>query len=99
MRLMAIGGAFFAQTQALMHAEAMLFVDDDQAERGEFDPLLKQGMRADDDGRVSFANPFQHGAAGFAGLSPPWEPDGHTQGFEPPPKRPRMLFHQTPRRR
>ena len=31
-----------------MHPEAMLFVDDDEAQAGEADALLEQGVRADD---------------------------------------------------
>src|ERR1700686_2551077 len=77
-----------------MYAEAMLFVDDDQSERGEFDALLKQGMSADDDGRVSFANTLQQDAAGFAGLPPGEERHGHTQAFEPAPKILLMLVGQ-----
>ncbi len=59
MRLMPMERAFFAQAQALMHAEAMLLVDDDQGERGELDALLKQRMCADDDGRMPGADPLQ----------------------------------------
>ena len=41
--------AFGAERQALMHAEAMLLVDDGEAEIAEADALLKQRMCADDD--------------------------------------------------
>ena len=70
MRLMAVRRAFFAQRQALMHAEAVLLIDDDQRQRGEFDALLKQRVRADDQRRVPLANALEHGAARLAGLPP-----------------------------
>ena len=37
---------FRFQAQALMHAEAVLLIDDDQGERGKLDVFLKQGMGA-----------------------------------------------------
>ena len=39
---------FLHQLEALHHAEAVLFVDDDQPQFGEFDFLLDQGVGADD---------------------------------------------------
>ena len=57
---MAVGRAFLAQAQALMHAEAMLLIDDHQGQRGERDALLKQRMSADDDGGVPRADAFEH---------------------------------------
>ena len=94
MRLMTVGGALFAQAQALMHAEAMLLIDDDQGERGEFDAFLKQSMSADDDGRVPVANALKDGAARLAGLPPGQKRDGHVQGLEPAPEILRMLIGQ-----
>ena len=41
--------ALGAQGVALLDAEAVLLVDDDQPEVGELDALLQQGVRADDD--------------------------------------------------
>ncbi len=41
--------ALFPQCHALMHAETVLLVDDDEGESLESDPLLKQGMRADNE--------------------------------------------------
>ena len=54
MRLRASGrvGAFQAQREALMHAEAMLLVDDREPELAEIDLLLKQRVRADRDLRL-----------------------------------------------
>ena len=77
-----------------MHAEAMLLVDDDQGERGELDALLKQGMCADDDGRMPGANPLQDGAARLAGLPPGQQRHGNPQRLEPAPKILRMLVGQ-----
>ena len=37
-----------AQEVALLHAEAVLFVDDDNAERGERDALVDEGVGAHD---------------------------------------------------
>ena len=39
------------QRVALLDAEAVLLVDDDQAEVGEVDALVEQGVGADDDAR------------------------------------------------
>ena len=44
---------FLHQLQALHHAEAVLFVHDDQAEIFEFDAVLNQRVRSDDELRVS----------------------------------------------
>ena len=41
--------ALGAQGVALLDAEAVLLVDDDEAEVGELDAFLQQGVRADDD--------------------------------------------------
>ncbi len=41
--------ALGAERQALVHAEAVLLVDDGKAEVAERDVLLEQRMRADDD--------------------------------------------------
>ena len=55
MRLAPVVGAFLAQRQALMHAEAVLLVDDRERERGELHALLKQRVRADDERRAAVA--------------------------------------------
>ncbi len=49
--------------QALVHAEAVLLVDDSEAEIAEGDVLLEQGVRADDDGDRAFRQPQQGRAA------------------------------------
>jgi hypothetical protein len=51
MRLAAVLRALFAQAQALMHAEAMLLIDDHQGERGELDAFLEQRVGADHERR------------------------------------------------
>ena len=52
MRIATGGQALLAQQQALVHAEAMLLVDDHQAEPLELDAFLKQRVRADRDLRL-----------------------------------------------
>ena len=47
MRAAVTDRALLAQRQALVHAEAMLLVHDDEAEIGKCDILLKQRVRAD----------------------------------------------------
>ena len=49
MREAAALAAFLLQQQALLHAEALLFVDDHECERVEFHFFLEQRMRADDE--------------------------------------------------
>ena len=45
-----------------MHAEAVLFVDDDEGEAGVADLFLKDGMRADDEVGAAVGNGLQAGA-------------------------------------
>ena len=100
MRLMAVRGAFFAQAQALVHAEAMLFIDDDQRERREFDAFLKQGMRADDDGGMSGADALRaRRSRALPVCRPGQQRHRDSQGLEPAPKILRMLIGQQFRRR
>ena len=49
-------GAFLAQRQALMNAEAVLLVNNGQAEIMEFDAFLKQRMGADNNLRAAIGN-------------------------------------------
>ncbi len=93
-RLMIQMSALFAQAQALMHAEAVLLIDDHQGERGKLHGFLKQSMGADDDGRVSAANTLEDCVARSAGLPPGQQRDVHVQGLEPAPKVLRMLIGQ-----
>ncbi len=52
-------GPLVAQRQALLHAEAVLLVDDDQRKTIEGDAALKHRMRADDDGRGAASDASQ----------------------------------------
>ena len=51
--------AFLPQRHALMHTEAMLFIDDDQCELFECNAFLKQGMRPNDKRRASVRDSFE----------------------------------------
>ncbi len=57
---MVVAGAivcgFLHQLEALHHAEAVLFVDDDQPQSSELDLLLDQGVSADDQLRVALGD-------------------------------------------
>ena len=55
--------ALLLQPQALLHAEAMLLVDDDQGELCEIDALLKQRVRADDDADLAGGDGVERAAA------------------------------------
>ena len=50
--------ALFEQLLPLLHAEAMLLIDDRQAQLGEFDVGLEQRVRADDHLRQSRRRQF-----------------------------------------
>ena len=52
-------GAFLAQRQALMNAEAVLLVNNCQAEIMEFDAFLKQRMGANNNLRAAIGNSRQ----------------------------------------
>ena len=54
------------ETFLLLHAEAMLFVEDDQAEIVELHVLLDQLVRADDDVQLALGQVFQR-LSGFLG--------------------------------
>jgi hypothetical protein len=49
------------QRQALAHAEAVLLVDDGQAEAGKLDLVLDQGVGADRDRRLASADSCDRG--------------------------------------
>ena len=53
-----------AQGVALLDAEAVLLVDDDETELGELDVVLDQRVRADDDARLAARRLEQHAACG-----------------------------------
>ena len=56
-----------AQGGALLDAEAMLFVDDDQGKVGETHRFLEQGVRTDDDQRLGGIHGRLNLAAGRRG--------------------------------
>ncbi len=84
--------ALFAQRQTLMHAEAMLLIDDHQDERGKGDALLEQCVSADDDRRRALAEFFERGAARGACLPPGQQRHLDPKRLEPAPKILRMLI-------
>ena len=90
MRDEAVFAPFSLQRQALMHAEAMLLVDDRERERGELDAFLEQRVRADHDGRAS---PAAMVASALRRVCPGCGPDEQrhrlTPGLEPASKIPR----------
>ena len=51
----AVARALVAQAQPLVHAEAVLLVDDDSASRAKSIAFLEQRVRADDDARFAAA--------------------------------------------
>ena len=84
MRPPVAGRALLPQTQPLVHAEAMLLVDDRNRERGEFDALLEQRVRADHDPGVAAAHRGE-GLAPRPRARPPREQrDRNAERFEPP---------------
>ena len=63
-------GALVAQRHALMHAKAMLLVDDRQGEVVEFNAVLEQGVGADDQGGRAAGHLGAGGGAGLAFVPP-----------------------------
>ena len=55
-------GGFFLQLQALVHAEAVLFVDDDEGEAGVGDVFLEDGVGADDELGAAVGDGGERGA-------------------------------------
>ena len=55
-------GGFFLQLQALVHAEAVLFVDDDEGEAGVGDVFLEDGVGADDELGAAVGDSGESGA-------------------------------------
>ena len=66
MRRKAAGGAFVTQGQALLHAKAMLLVDDRQAQVVELHFILKQRVGTDHHGGFAGGNHLQLVGACFA---------------------------------
>ena len=54
------GHAFLFQRQTLLHAEAMLFVNDGETEIGELDGLFNQRVSADRQQDLARGNRFGH---------------------------------------
>ena len=63
MRGVAVGGGFVHEALALEDAEAVLLVNGDEAEAGEFDIVFDEGVRADDE--LGFAGPDAIEDGGF----------------------------------
>ena len=99
MRLPPAARAFFAQAHALMHAEAVLLIDDREAERGELHALLKERMRADDERRAALAQRRPNTLARLAGLPARGERDVDPERLEPAAKIVGVLVGQEFRRR
>ncbi len=57
-----LGAVFFHQAEALEDAEAVLLIDDDEAEIGELDFLLDESVRADDEVRLALSDAAARGA-------------------------------------
>ena len=94
MRALFSGAPLVAQRQALVHAEAVLLVDDDQPQPGELDLLLEQGVGAD--GHRRFARPDRlQGLGTLAAAAFPCMPyDIDSQGRQPLPETAVMLLCQ-----
>ena len=88
------GFAFLGQRQALAHAEAMLLVDDGQAQPVEFDMVLDQRLRADHQLHAALG----HGGGGLAprlGRQAAGHPgDVHAQRLQPRGELAEVLFGQ-----
>ena len=59
MRTAIAAAPLLAQRQALMHAEAVLLIDDDESQIGKFDVCLKQRLGADGDGGLPRSDFFE----------------------------------------
>ena len=94
MRHVAAGAALVAQRQPLMHAEAMLFVDDGQREIAERHAFLHQRMRADDQLCRAAGDLRKHRLARLAGDLAGQPDHAHAQRFQPAAQIREMLFGQ-----
>ncbi len=93
-RIAFLGHPFLPQGDALMHAEAVLLVDDHEREPGEVDALLEQGVRADDDLRAAVGNGRQCLAARRATLAATQPGGVYAQRPEPVAEAAPVLFGQ-----
>ncbi len=80
MRRAAFLAALLLQSQALLHAEAVLLVDDDERELREVDAFLKQRMGADDDPHFAGRDSFERALATLAGCEPETSATGRCNG-------------------
>ena len=92
------GLAHLLQSLLVRDAEALLFVDDDQAQIGEFHVLADQAMRADEDVDFALGQPF-HGLLLLAGRFESADGIDHERIIDHPlPERAVMLLGQHGRR-
>jgi hypothetical protein len=78
----------------LLHAEALLFVDDDQPQLPESHVSLDQAVGADDDVDAALLEPLEHGIHFAAGAEPRQQLDPHGPVREPVGERRKMLLCQ-----
>ena len=90
---------FRAQRHALVNAEAVLFVDDDERELCELDVPLKQRMRSDDDERFAACNRLALARAFCGRHTTGQQANGNTEWFEPRREIEIVLFRENLRRR
>ena len=86
--------AFALQAHALMHAEAMLFVDHRQTQIVKGDVFRKQGMGADQYVDLACRQRRQHGLPARAFFPPGQRRQPHARGFGVRLHRGQMLTHQ-----
>ena len=86
------------ELMALLHAEAVLLVDDDEAEIGELDRLLDQGVRPDHDPCLPRADLLERVPPAVRGEGPGQQRHRHADPVEQPGDRPEMLAGEQVRR-
>ena len=82
------------QCQALLHAKAVLLVDDGQAQSGELHFILDDGMRSHHQGRFAAGNLVHHGLTPFAFARAGQPCHGHAQRGQPGHEFAQMLLGQ-----
>src|SRR5580692_591755 len=90
----ALGG----ELQALLHAEAMLLIDDGECQVLETHLALEQRMRADTESRLTTGNGAQRGAFRAGTLRAGQQAHNDAERFEPGRQRARMLLGEQLRR-
>ncbi len=83
MRHFTIVAALRAQREALLHAKAVLLIDDDEPKPRETHVFLKQRVRPDHDGRVSLRHLEQRLVARAAGDAPGQRANRYAQRRQP----------------